>query len=179
MENQNEDEEVVEELEDEIVEENEEVQEDTTDWKAKFEETEGRLRRAEKKLSKAKSSVEKKASQPSESDGLDYGKKAFLNSNGIKGAKEFDFVENELAKSGEELEDLLENDYFKSKLEKFRAINRTSEAIPKSSNGGGTTTNSVEYWMTKPIEEVPADMRRQVVNAKIAKDKTKGKFYNS
>jgi hypothetical protein len=40
-------------------------------------------------------------------------------------------------------------------------------------------TDSVEYWMAKPIEEVPAEMRTKVVNAKISKDKNKGNFYNS
>jgi hypothetical protein len=33
--------------------------------------------------------------------------------------------------------------------------------------------------MAKPIEEVPKDMRIKVVNARLAKDKAKGKFYNS
>jgi len=40
-------------------------------------------------------------------------------------------------------------------------------------------TDSVDYWMSKPIEEVPPEMRIKVVNARLAKEKTKGVFYNS
>lgn len=177
-------EEVVEKDDEEVVEEttNEETtkkveteeDEETTDWKAKFKTEEGRRKRAETKLSKPK----EKKEPPSKSD-LDYGKKAFLTANGIKGAKEFEFVEDELTKSGEELETLLENDYFKTRLESFRAVNKTQEAIPKGSKSSGGAIDSVDYWMKKPIADVPKDMRAKVVNARLKKDKDKGHFYNS
>lgn len=113
------------------------------------------------------------------SNDLDYGQKAYLTANGIKGAKEFEFVKAELKASGEELDNLLENDYFKSKLEKFRALSQTVEATPTGKRSSGVATDSVEYWMTKPFEEVPHDMRAKVVNAKLQKEQSKGVFYNS
>ncbi len=110
---------------------------------------------------------------------LDYGQKAYLAANGIKGAKEFDFVKNELKASGQDLDTLLENDYFISRLDKFRALNKTSDAVPNGKRTGGAPTDSVEYWLDKPIEEVPHEMRTKVVNARLEKDKVKGVFYNS
>lgn len=115
----------------------------------------------------------------SKSDSLDYGKKAFLTANGIKGQKEFDFVAKELKQSGQDLEGLLENDYFITRLEKFRALDKTSNAVPSGSRAGGQPTDTVEYWLSKPIEDVPQEMRAKVVNAKLDKEKSTGVFYNS
>lgn len=121
----------------------------------------------------------KPESKSAQSDELDYGKKAFLASNGIKGSKEFDFVQSEMKKAGLELGDLIENEYFQSKLEKFRALNKTAEATIKGKDSKGVQTDSVEYWLNKPIEEVPHEMRIKVVNAKLKQNESKGKFYNS
>lgn len=147
------------------------------DWKAKFEEEEGRRRRLETKLNKAK---ETPAEKPPTSDALDLGAKAFLAANGIKGSKEYDFVQSELKKSGETVDSLIENEYFKAKLEKFRALEQTASATPSGdSRSGGAAIDSVEYWATKPFEEVPKDMQRKVVNYKLEKENSKGVFYNS
>lgn len=113
------------------------------------------------------------------SESLGYGEKAFLTSNGIKGQKEFDFVQKELKASGQNLDELIENDYFQSKLEKFRSINKTSDAIPKGSRANNLTTDSIDYWLAKPIEEVPKEMRSKVVEEKIKRESVKGVFYNS
>lgn len=146
--------------------------EDDTDWKAEALKYKAILDRNKNKKTESKEPSKK-------SDDLDYGAKAYLTANGIKGSKEFDFVKNELKASGEDLDSLLENDYFKSRLDKFRALNKTQEATPTGKRSGGVPTDSVEYWMAKPIEEVPAEMRIKVVNAKLSKDKSKGVFYNS
>lgn len=147
---------------------------EATDWKAKYEETQGRLKRAETKLSKAGETKSEKS--PSKSDDLGYAEKAYLATQGIKGGKEFDFVKDELKKSGaKDLDSLLENPYFKAQLEIFR----TSEAVPTGKRSSGVATESVEYWATKPIEDVPMDMRAKVVNFKLEKETKKGVFYNS
>lgn len=119
-----------------------------------------------------------KPDKPQKSNDFGYDVKAYLKASGISSA-EFDFVKAELKASGlKDVDELLENPYFKTKLESQREINKTQEAIPKGNRSGGVATNSVEYWMTKPIEEVPLDMRREVVNAKLEKEKGKNKFYN-
>ena len=94
-------------------------------------------------------------------------------------------MQAELKASGQDLDTLLENDYFKSKLEKFRALAQTADATPSGKRSSGVATESVEYWVAKAgnntenLEEVPKDMRQKVVNAILAKEKSKGQFYNS
>lgn len=113
------------------------------------------------------------------SDGLDYAQKAYLKASGIN-SNEFDFVNEEMEKLGtKDLDILLDNPYFKSQLENRRELQTTQNATIKGKSPNGVATNSVEYWLTKPIDEVPADMRIKVVNAKMAKENNKGMFYNS
>lgn len=138
-----------------------------------------RAKVAEAKVRDLKAQLESRGTSKEKSDVLDYGAKAYLAANGIKGAKEFEFVQGELKKSGGDLDSLLENGYFKTQLENFRALSATAEAIPNGKRSSGVATDSVEYWMTKPFEEVPHDMRQKVVNTKLIKEKNKGKFYNS
>lgn len=121
----------------------------------------------------------KTTDKPNKSNDFGYDVKAYLKASGIK-ASEFDFVKTELKKSGmKDVDALLENEYFISALEKHRAVAKTSEAIPRGNRSGGVATDSVEYWLSKPFEEVPVSMRREVVNAKVAREKNQGKFYNS
>lgn len=152
----------------EVTEENEEAEEKGVEyWKAEALKNKAILDRNKNKVG------DKKTGE------FGYDVKAYLKASGIK-ESEFDFVKSELKASGmKEYDSLLSNDYFMAKLEKQREISKTQEAIPKGNRGTGVATDSVEYWMAKPIEEVPADKRRDVVNAKLAKDKTQGKFYNS
>lgn len=169
-ETKNQEEETKEETQESSDQEESESKEDDTDWKAE-------ALKYKAILDRNKNRPERK-SESKKSGELDYAQKAFLMTSGIKGSKEFDFVKDELKKSGEELETLLENEYFQSKLEKFRAVNKTSDAIPKGKNGSGVSLDSVEYWINKPIEEVPQEMRVKVVNARLKKEEGKGMFYN-
>lgn len=160
-------------------ENNEETQEDTQeqtqtedkDWKAE-------ALKYKAILDRNKNKPEHK--EPSKkSDILDYGAKAFLKASGID-SNEFDFVKDELKQSGfKDLDSLLENDYFKSKLENRRALEQTKNATIKGKSANGVATNSVEYWLGKPIDDVPKDMRIKVINAKLEKEKSTGVFYNS
>ena len=113
--------------------------------------------------------------------GLDYGEKAFLVANGIKvtDSKELKLVEEAIKKTGDTLEGVLSNPYFQSQLNTIRELAKTEDAIPRGKLGNNIPTDSVEYWMAKPIEEVPKDMRIKVVNARLNKDKNNGVFYNS
>lgn len=138
---------------------------------------ERQLAQTNKKLGVDVEKPDKKSSKKSDEFGYDV--KAYLKASGIK-ANEFDFVKQEAGKSGMDIDSLLENEYFQAKLEKFRNLEKTASATPKGTRSGSPATDSVDYWMTKPIEDVPADMRIKVVNAKLKKEKeNKGIFYNS
>lgn len=144
---------------------------DTTDWKAEALKYKAILDRNKNKPEHKESSKK--------SDGLDYAQKAYLKASGIN-SNEFDFVNEEMEKLGtKDLDILLDNPYFKSQLENRRELQTTQNATIKGKSPNGVATNSVEYWLTKPIDEVPADMRIKVVNAKMAKENNKGMFYNS
>jgi len=88
-------------------------------------------------------------------------------------------VQEAMKRTGESLEQILENPYFQAKLKETRDLALTADATPKGSRSNSVPTDSVEYWSAKPIEEVPQNMRAKVVNAKLASDKSKGMFYNS
>lgn len=176
MTNEYKDEGIVDEVED-TVETTEDTTEDTIDWQAKAKEYEGRMKRAETKLSKTPKDTP--AGKPSTSNGLDYGEKAFLVANGIKGETETKFVQQVMQETGKNLEQVLESKFFKAELEEMRELAKTAEATPSGKRSGSSTTDSVEYWMSKPIEEVPKEMRTQVVNAKIKRESSTGVFYNS
>lgn len=150
--------------------------EPTVDWQAKAKELEGRLKRAETKLSKT---PKPEAKQPSTSNGLDYGMKALLRSEGIKGEAETKLVQEYMRETGKDLEQVLDSKHFKAELDDLRELSKTEEATIAGKRSGATTQDSVDYWMNKPIEDVPKDMVIKVVNAKLAKEKTSGVFYNS
>lgn len=136
---------------------------------------ERQLEQTNKKLGLDTQKPEKKSSK---SDEFGYDVKAYLKTEGID-TKEFDFVKTELKQSGfKDIDSLLTNDYFKSRLDNYRKLTKTAEATPTGKRSGGVPTDSVEYWLGKPIEEVPADMRIKVVNKRLEKDQSKGVFYN-
>ena len=150
---------------------------DDTDWKAEAEKSKAEALKYKAILDRNKNKPQKEDNRKSDDFGYDV--KAYLKSSGIN-SNEFDFVKTELKQSGmKDIDALLENDYFKARLEKHRALAQTANATPKGTRNGGVPTDSVEYWMTKDIKDVPADMRIKVVEAREAKERSKGVFYNS
>jgi len=138
-------------------------------WKAEALKNKAILERNKNKLQK----------EPKKSDDFGLDVKGYLKASGIA-STEFDFVKAEMKASGEtDIDSLLENDYFKAKLEKHREATKTKDAVPTGKRSGGVATGSVDYWLAKPIEDVPANMRREVVNAKLKQENSQGKFYNS
>lgn len=112
---------------------------------------------------------------------LDYAQKAFLISNGIKGKEETELVQTFMKETGKSLDDILESPYFQSELNALREAKATGNAIPKGSKrSGNLAADSVEYWLAKgelpPADQV--DLRRKVVNAKIAQ-KSSGNVFTS
>lgn len=136
------------------------------------------LAQTQKKLGRTTEKKEVRSSN----DSNDYGEKAFLIANGIKGADEISLAKKLAKETGKDLESLLETTYFQSELRDFREKKQTAIAIPsKSKRSNNTSTDSVEYWLAKdelpPASEV--ELRRKVVNARMKKEESKGVFYNS
>jgi hypothetical protein len=129
-------------------------------------------------LERNKNKEVKEEKKEEKSDGFGYDVKAYLKASGIK-ADEFDFVKDELKRFGGDVDGLIDNEYFQAKLEKHRAINKTAEAAPKGKRTGNSATDSADYWLNKPFEEVPQNLRREVLNARLKKETTGSHFYNS
>lgn len=149
----------------------EEQETDSKDWKAEALKYKAILER-----NKGKEVV--KEVKTEQSDGFGYDVKAYLKASGIN-ANEFDFVRAEMKASGKDVDALLDSKYFQEALETRRALDKTDKATIKGKRSGGVSTDSVEYWASKPFEEVPQSMRIKVLNHREAQDKNKGTFYNS
>lgn len=111
---------------------------------------------------------------------LDYGQKAFLISNGIKGEDEIGLVKKIQSTTGKSLEEILDSKYFKSDLKDLRDAREGDDAIPKGTKRSTQSArDSVEYWLNKPHSEVPAELKREVLNRQIQMKKDSGKFSNN
>lgn len=113
-------------------------------------------------------------SKKSKSGSLDYSQKAFLASiAGVKTQEEYAFVQDMLETTGQPLDSLIESNYFKFELKGFREQKAVETATPSSGKRTTSPTrDTVEYWIAKD-ELPPADqveLRRKVVNAKMAKE---------
>lgn len=150
----------------------EETEEDTKDWKAEALKFKAILDRNKGKEKKAPA----KAKQ---SDEFDYGEYAYLATKGIESDDDIAFVKDAMKDSGKSLRETLNAKWFQAELTERKELSATANAVPKGSKANGTAIDSVEYWLSKPIEEVPANMRGKVVNARLAKEQDSGKFYNS
>ncbi len=155
----------------EEVEEQEETQ-DETDWKAEALKYKAILDRNKTKEKKA-------PAKSKQSDDFDYGEYAFLAQKGIESDADVAFVRESMKDSGKTLRETLNASWFKAELTERQAIAQTAKAVPKGRGANGTAIDSVDYWLGKPIAEVPVEMRGKVVNARLAKENSGGKFYNS
>lgn len=157
---------------------NGEAEEGTEEYTPREKQLYARAKKAEAEAKAAKAQRGTTDAQTA-GDGFGYDVKAYLKASGIK-ADEFDFVRKEMKASGlSDIDALLENDYFKSKLEKRREVAKTDEATPSGKRSGGVATNSVDYWLAKPFEEVPKEMRSKVLNARLEREGGRSQFYNS
>lgn len=146
---------------------------------------EARVARLERQLKRAKKDAgvevdeapKKKTSK--ESGELDYGQKAFLVANGIKGSEETNLVKEIMSATGKSLDDVLESRHFQAELKALREDKATKDAIPTGSKRSGQSqATEVEYWLAKG-ELPPADqreLRTKVVNARIKIQKDKSVF---
>jgi len=137
------------------------------------------LKQVDKKLG---ITTEDKPAKASKKSDFDYGEKAYLASLGIKGTAEIELAKKLQKQTGLDLDSLVEDTYFQSKLTEFRELKATSNATPTGSKrSNNSSIDSVEYWIAKkelpPVSEV--ELRRKVVNARLQKDASRGVFYNS
>ena len=140
-----------------------------------FEKIDGKW--VKKEIKKKPEVIDKKTNEPSE---FDYGEKAFLNANGIKGVDELKKVKDFQIATGKSLDEVIENKYFLADLKDFRDDNIAKGAMPDGSRGtsGGSAKDGVDYWIKKgemPPKDKP-DLRKQYVNEKYKREKNVSHF---
>lgn len=130
-------------------------------------------------VKKEEPSKEEEKKEKTSKKGLDYGQKAYLRSEGIKRGAEQELVEEFMENSGKSLEDILDSRVFQAELKSLREDITTKEATPSNSKRSTSTSkDKVDYWIKKgelpPIDQ--PELRQQVVNAKIKKEKATSNF---
>ena len=182
----------------EITTDTTEVVEDVTALKEKLSSTEEKNRQLFERAKKAEGfelkeghwvkkepKVESKPEPSVKSGELDYGQLAFYNSKSdsvkIEHEEDLEFLKGEMEKSGKSQQYLLENKYFISDLKDKQAGRATQEATPPSSGRSTTGTKNTDYWVAKytagtPINEIPQEVRSEVLNARLAQDERREKF---
>ena len=178
----------------EITTDTTEVVEDVTALKEKLSSTEEKNRQLFERAKKAEGfelkeghwvkkepKVESKPEPSVKSGELDYGQKAFLRAEGIKTQEETALVMSYVENTGKSLEEVIENKYFLNELKDMRELKATQEATPPSSGRSTTGTKNTDYWVAKytagtPINEIPQEVRSEVLNARLAQDERREKF---
>lgn len=168
----------------EIKETQDELGNDTTDWKTLALKNQGIAKRFKTKVEKFKEAEKAKVEEPIVSekpqDKKEFGDadKAYWMANGIK-RNEFDYIKDTLLKTGKTFDELWDSGWFQKELTEKRTEETTNGAIPKGSKRGGESPkDSLEYWIGKdelPPSDQP-ELRRQVVNEKIKRQKQGSKF---
>lgn len=162
---------------------------DTTDWKALAEANRelalknlGIAKRNKTRAEKALKPKDEPQATPvvqkePKSGDIGYSEKAFLKSYGISGSDELALVKEFVANTGKTLDDLVDNKYFNNSLTELREARATTNATPAGTKRAAQSPkDDIEYWLAKPFDEVPKDMRIKVIDARMAKEKDSSMF---
>ena len=100
---------------------------------------EGRASRLRKKLGVDSKVDTSKATQTEKPNELDYGQLALLRTEGIKGSAENALFKEVMTETGKGVLEVLDSNYFKSRLADLREAQVSADAIPKGKNRSGQT----------------------------------------
>ena len=159
-----------------------------SEWE-KTNQTLGSLKRENKDLKKPKEDPAKETSKtntdPSDSRLLERLEKTALRTANITHEDDIDLARKTAKKWGMDLEDVLLDDDFKTKLERQQTSRDNLNATSKVKGGAGTSQakNTPEYWIAKGVPPTTADVPDRKARAKIARAmmsnaKTSKTFYN-
>lgn len=154
---------------------------------SKKDETIGSLKR-DLKVTKKEAKKEPEVESPKETEKPDeFGllQKTYLRSAGITDTDEVELARSLQEKTGMELDELVDDDFFKAKLEALRNDKATVEATADVRGGSGKqeAKYTPEYWVAKGTppsrEDVPDRKTRAKIHKAMLADAKSGKmFYN-
>lgn len=177
----------VEETNEEVVENTEEKVEEKSNKpkrtpQEEYEYHKGRTDRLAKKLGIKDDKVEIEKNTPTaKSSELDYGQLALLRTEGIKGSGEIALFKEVMSETGKGVLEVLDSNYFKSRLTDFRETQASTNAIPKGKNRSGQTgVTDIDIAVAKYKEDgtLPSDFKTRlaVVKALEIEEKSSGTF---
>lgn len=180
---------------DNVEESNEEVEETTEERPVQTEKPKrtpqeeydyhnGKAKRLAKKLGlseeKSESRPEPRQS-PSKPNDLDYGQLALLRQEGIRGAGETALFKEIMAETGRGVLDVIDSNYFKSRLADFREAQAAVNAIPKGkgrSSQTGVSDEDTAFAKYNETGKLPDDFKTRVAikNRIVNAEKSKNMF---
>jgi len=174
---------------------NEEIAEDTREESTKVEKPKrtpqeeydyhnGKAKRLAKKLGLSEDKTESKPevkSSSSKPNDLDYGQVALLRQEGIRGSGEMALFKEIMAETGKGVLDVLDSNYFKSRLNDFREAQATANAIPKGKNRSSQTAvtdEDIAFAKFQETGKLPEDFRMRVAvkNKLVESEKSRNMF---
>lgn len=153
----------------------------------KLNQTLGSLKRELKDLKKAKEETKdvSKETTTAKPDSNNLIEKAFLRSAQITAEDEVELALTTAKKWGVSVDKLVDDEDFKTKLDKLRTTKSNIAATSNIRGAAGTSQakNTPEYWVAKGVPPTAADVPDRKVRAKIARammdsSKSGKKFYN-
>ncbi|MEK7180131.1 MAG: hypothetical protein AAB706_01535 [Patescibacteria group bacterium] len=178
---------------DDVEENNEEVEENAEEKSAnadkpkrtpqeEYEYHKGRTDRLAKKLGIKDEKIDTVKNTPLDKPSeLDYGQLALLRTEGIKGSGEVALFKEIMTETGKGMLEVLDSNYFKSRLTDYRSAQESANAIPKGKNRSGQTgVTDIDVAIAKYKEDgtLPSDFktRSAVVKALEAEELSSGMF---
>ena len=135
----------------------------------KLNQTLGSLKRELKDLKKPKEETKETPQTKPEGNGLI--QKTFLRAAGITDAEEVELALSTAKKWGVEIDQIVDDEDFKAKLEKHRTNKANAEATSnvRGSASATSTKNTPEYWIAKRTPPTPTDVADRKTRASIIK----------
>ena len=124
----------------------------------------------------------KESQQPKERTGvdLDYGQLALLRTEGIKGPGEVALFKEIMSETGKGVLDVIDSNYFKSRLTDFREAQAHAQAIPRGKRQSQGTVSDIDIALAKFHEsgKLPEDFkaRSEVVKKLVEQKKSENMF---
>jgi hypothetical protein len=121
---------------------------------------------------------EPEAKIPEKPNELDYGQKAFLKTYGISGPDELTLVKSWVERTGDALDNLVDDEIFNARLKNLRDAKAAKDALPINPKRGPiiSSRDKAEFWADKPFSEVPENLKKDVLNLKIKNERESDKF---
>lgn len=165
----------------EVVEETPKAEKPKRTPQEELEYFEGRASRLRKKLGMETKPESKESTQTGKPTELDYGQLALLRTEGIKSSGELALFKEVMAETGKGVLDVMDSNYFKSRLADFRENQASVDAIPRGKNRSGqtgVTDTDLAVAKYKDTGELPADFktRSAVVKQIAAAEQMEGVF---